>query len=255
MSDTKPPPTSRYLPQQSTTTSTSGSTTAMAPPRTMKQRRVSLPGSNPMQSISARLDRVNGAGGAGAASYATGNGAEKRSHMGPPLTSWGVSFRDDSGLPPSSMAGGSPSSGFSPDPSGSSSPSGGLSSYSNSPLPPTSNNAAAASESGVYTRRRRAATVTTRTRAKDFVAPADPSPPLPVPATPTSVNASASSSSSQLTPVEVTSNGPPTSKPRKPRKRWTMEETQALVDGCNKVRGERCIIHHLPPSLSFARCL
>ncbi|KIO22129.1 hypothetical protein M407DRAFT_79549 [Tulasnella calospora MUT 4182] len=55
---------------------------------------------------------------------------------------------------------------------------------------------------------------------------------------------STSSASSSLSPPPPelsaaqgepsSSNAGPPTKVRKPRKRWTMEETQALVDGCNK---------------------
>ncbi|KAG8948613.1 hypothetical protein FRC03_000675 [Tulasnella sp. 419] len=48
-------------------------------------------------------------------------------------------------------------------------------------------------------------------------------------------SATAPAASSSSAPASsATTNPPPLQKPRKPRKRWTMEETQALVDGCNK---------------------
>ncbi|KAG8909559.1 hypothetical protein FRC01_006861, partial [Tulasnella sp. 417] len=257
----------------------------MAPPpqqqRTMKQRRVSLPASASMQSISARLDpRLNGGAATTSSSHNGTLHASEKNHnhqiMGPPSSTitnqprgsgnWGArSSRDDSSLPSSTSslatAPGSPPSPSLDDDDYDDMSNGHhharRASASYGPAAPhlalsTAGDHASAASTG--SRRRRAATVSTnKPGAKanasngDFIVPPNPSSSSAIPSASSSNgnSHSTSSASSSLSPPppepsppqgepsSSNAGGPPT-KVRKPRKRWTMEETQALVDGCNK---------------------
>ncbi|KAG8899335.1 hypothetical protein FRC00_001578 [Tulasnella sp. 408] len=246
--------------------------------RTMKQRRVSLPASASMQSISARLDpRLNGGAASTSSSHNGTLHASEKNHlhqiMGPPSSTitqargsgnWGArTSRDDSSLPStSSLATNAP--GSPPSPSLDYDMSNGhhharraSASYGAAPhlaLTNASDQATTAAASGSNSRRRRAATVSTnKPGAKanasngDFIVPPDPSSSMMPSASSSTTNSnshSTSSASSSLSPPPPEpsppqgepsgSNAGPPTKVRKPRKRWTMEETQALVDGCNK---------------------
>lgn len=273
-------------PQQNSSSPTTASSTPMPPApqpnqqqRTMKQRRVSLPASASMQSISARLDpRLNGGAASTSSSHNGTLHASEKNHlhqiMGPPSSTitqargsgnWGArTSRDDSSLPStSSLATNAP--GSPPSPSLDYDMSNGhhharraSASYGAAPhlaLTNSSDQATTAAASGSNSRRRRAATVSTnKPGAKananngDFIVPPDPSSSMIPSASSSTTNSnshSTSSASSSLSPPPPEpsppqgepsgSNAGPPAKVRKPRKRWTMEETQALVDGCNKV--------------------
>lgn len=217
------------------------STTSMPAPATrmIKQRRVSLPGTSMSDDI------VNAAR---ASSGAVG-GKDSRalsSHLGgsPAHNGWGMAFRDDLGLP---INGASPSkpppqhflkeTGDSSGYLASNSNNGGVEQGGSQPQPLSHQ---APSSTPVTTRRRRATTVTAKTKTREFAVPADPIPPPPelqqqqAPASARTscpdIAAPTALPTTLLAPHETVP-----SKPRKPRKRWTMEETQSLVDGCNKV--------------------
>ncbi|KAG8985658.1 hypothetical protein FRB90_004521, partial [Tulasnella sp. 427] len=240
--------------------------------RPMKQRRVSLPASAGMQSISARLDpRLNGSAATTSSSHNNNNNSpgtlrtsEKNHHQFISSPSSTITNTRSNGIP-SAPARCSPPSTTT---SSSSTMSNGhhharraSASYGAAPqLPPT---ATAGDQPlagpGGSSRRRRAATVSTNkpgakanANGGDFLIPPNPPSSLMIPSASSSAHGglshSTSSASSSLSPAPPepstpqdeasTSNagpggGPPT-KVRKPRKRWTMEETQALVDGCNK---------------------
>ncbi|KAG8875434.1 hypothetical protein FRB98_007803 [Tulasnella sp. 332] len=219
------------------------STTSMPSPTTrmIKQRRVSLPGTSMSDDIM-NTTRVS-TGGAGEKDLRS---LSSNSGGGPAHNGWGMAFRDDFGLPTNGASPSKPPqqhfleetgnrSGYFP--SNSNSGSAGHGSNQAQSLPHQ-----APSSTPVTTRRRRATTVTAKTKTREFAVPADPIPPSPdlqqqsasARAPCPDIAASTTVPSAALAAQESSSSGAAASKPRKPRKRWTMEETQSLVDGCNK---------------------
>ena len=149
--------------------------------RSLKQRRVSLPGTSPLQSSKAA--EVNA----------------KNVDYSP----W--SFRDEMGLP-LVVAMSSVSAASTPSATSSAS-------FTYPFIPPFTATSTTSSTSTSEQPRTRKRANTTKSKSKPDTTP----PPDDASSTPDG-------------PTFATQP-----KPRKPRKRWTMEETQALVDGCNKV--------------------
>ncbi|KAG9037634.1 hypothetical protein FRB95_004854 [Tulasnella sp. JGI-2019a] len=222
----------------SSSRSLSTSTTSMPPSTTrmIKQRRVSLPGTSMLDDtmvmsttrLSSRL------GGESKGSINPESGSDSR---GPAVNGWGVTVHNA----PTDNASSSNSQ------------------YQKHYIDNASNRSAAfpigsnigrrddqpqpeqaPSSTPIVTRRRRATTVTAKGRTREFAVPANPVRPAAAqeqPAAPASTHVPTAEVAATTSAIKSQVDADPetsAAKPRKPRKRWTMEETQSLVDGCNK---------------------